>query len=686
MNIPAMRSLLALVCLPALQLPSAPEHPYAIVGASVLDVDAGVLRPDWTVLIEDERITAAGPRASTPIPAGTPVRNGAGLILAPGLFDTHIHFVDPDAFAPAMVANGVLFARDLGSETSSVLALREALRSGKRLGPELIVTGAIVDGDPAVWPFSAACADADAARKAVAKLADAGVDQIKVYSRLSPEAFHAAVAEAKARGLIVGGHVPDSVSLGDALAAGMDFSEHLMGWERLLGRLAGAAQDEFARGDNQEIGYWRLRESVPAEDLRAAYALAAQAGTYFAPTLVVMEGVAGYADPDAAEKDPRMAFIGSAYRAFWRNAGYSRAAPYYASALPHQKALVKDMHNAGVTLVCGTDLANPLVFPGFSLHREMELFQECGIAPADVIRCATVNAARLCGVENRLGRVRADTTASLVLLRANPLLDVRNYAQIEAVVLRGRWFDRAALDGLLTQAREAAEQAVPYTGEDEPEMASEIPGEPIHRGRYQFTFADSPVGFEEFLWTQDAEGWHLQARLEVAGGFAAPARITVHYGLDRNLLSATWRRPDGTETATYRVESGKLFVRGGAAGEEQEIEIVLDGAAFGPDAFSADLFALPALGLQAEGEVSGRIFGFGAESWKPVESSRLIRRDPDKEVEWGGKMVTVSVYSGEYTTNGQKMKTRTWVGPNGLPLKSAFSFPFGKFEAKLRAP
>ncbi len=669
-----------------LQLPPAPDQPYAIVGVAVLDVEAGVLRPDWTLLIEGERIGVAGPRATTPIPAGTPVRAGAGLIVAPGLFDTHVHFVDPDAFAPAMVANGVLFVRDLGSETNSVLALREALRSGERLGPELIATGAIVDGDPAVWPFSEASADAVAARAAVARLAAAGVDQIKVYSRLSPEAFHAAVAEAKARGLKVGGHVPDSVSLDDALAAGMDFSEHLMGWERLLGRLAGAAQDEFAHGDFKEYGYWALRGQVPAEDLRAAYARAKQAGTYFAPTLVVMEGVAGYGDPDTAEKDPRMAFIGPAYRAFWRNAGYSRAAPSFASALPHQKALVKELHDAGVTLVCGTDLANPSVFPGFSLHREMELFQECGIAPADVIRCATVNAARLCGVENRLGRVRADATASLVLLRANPLQDVRNYAQIEAVVLRGRWLDRAALDGLLEQAREAAAQAVPYTGEEEPEMASEIPGEPVHRGRYQFTFWDSAAGFEEFLWTKDAEGWHLQARLEVAGGFAKPARITAHYGPDRNLLSATWRRPDGGETATYRVEGGKVLVRGGAAGAEEEIEIVLDGAAFGPDVFSADLLSLPALGLQPGGEISGRAFGFGAESWKPAESSRVIRRDPDTKVEWGGKTLSVSVYSGEYTMDGQKIKTRTWVGPDGLTLKSAFIFEFGKFEARLAIP
>ncbi|MDA1259136.1 MAG: hypothetical protein O3A20_00790 [Planctomycetota bacterium] len=132
------------LALPA-QLPPVSENPYAIVGASVLDAEAGVV-----------------------------------------------------------------FARDLGSATEAALSMREALRNGSQLGPELIEVGAIIDGDPSVWPFSEACKDADAARAAVAKLADAGGDQIKLYSRLSPEAFHAAMDEARTRSLTVGGHVPDA--------------------------------------------------------------------------------------------------------------------------------------------------------------------------------------------------------------------------------------------------------------------------------------------------------------------------------------------------------------------------------------------------------------------------------------------------------------------------------------------
>ncbi len=664
----------------AFQLPP-PEQPYAIVGVSVLDTEGGVLRADWTVFIEGERVVAAGPRSTTAIPAGVKVIPAAGRILAPGLFDSHVHFTEAAVQGRALIANGVIFVRDLGSETTGALALRESLRSGAALGPELIVVGAIIDGDPPVWPFSEACKDAASARAAVAKLADAGVDQIKLYSRLSPEAFHGAMEEARARGLTVGGHVPDAVSLDEALAAGFQFSEHLMGWERLIGKLAGAAPDEIARGDSREMAYYALREKAPAAELAAAYARAAASGCFFAPTLVVLEGVAGYTDPDAVEKEPLMEYIFPYMRSFWRNTGYQRAAPFFKLALPHQRALVKDLHDAGVTLVCGTDLANPRVYPGFSLHREMELFQECGIAPADVIRSATIIPARLCGVSDRLGSIHVGATASFVLLSANPLEDVRNYSKIEAVALRGRWFDRTELDGLLQAARETASGTDAAALATQAELAQSVPGEIVHRGRYSFSFSGNPAGHEDYLWTQDGEEWHLQLRLIPTGGFTRPCEITAFYGADLRLKSATWKRPDGSETATYRVENGHLFARGGAPGAETEIELVLDGSFFSPDGFAADWFNYRALTLNPGDALEDRVFGFGMDSWKPVESSRKLKRDPDAEVPWQGAKVTASVYSADYVVNGQAMKARTWLAPDGLSIKTIFSFSFGKFEA-----
>jgi len=118
--------------------------------------------------------------------------------------------------------------------------------------------------------------------------------------------------------------------------------------------------------------------------------------------------------------------------------------------------LVTMLHETGISLMVGTDLSVPGIIPGFSVHQEMELWQEAGIPAADVLRSATLVPAQFVGVEDRLGTIEEGKTASMVLLRANPLEDIANASEIEGVFLRGEYFDRSALDGLLDKARGAA--------------------------------------------------------------------------------------------------------------------------------------------------------------------------------------------------------------------------------------
>jgi len=116
--------------------------------------------------------------------------------------------------------------------------------------------------------------------------------------------------------------------------------------------------------------------------------------------------------------------------------------------------MVRQLNEAGVPLMAGTDLSVPGVVPGFSLHDELAIWQEAGIPAADVLRSATVVPARFMGLGDRLGSLAEGKTASMVLLRANPLEDIGNARDIEAVFLRGRYFDRDALDRLLEETRE----------------------------------------------------------------------------------------------------------------------------------------------------------------------------------------------------------------------------------------
>jgi adenine deaminase len=123
--------------------------------------------------------------------------------------------------------------------------------------------------------------------------------------------------------------------------------------------------------------------------------------------------------------------------------------------------MVRGMNVAGVPLMVGTDLSVPGVIPGFSVHEEMAIWQEAGIPAADVLRGATLIPAQFMGLGDRLGSIEEGKTASMLLVRANPLEDIRNAQQIEGVFLRGQYFNRQEIDRLLEEAKELAHKANP---------------------------------------------------------------------------------------------------------------------------------------------------------------------------------------------------------------------------------
>jgi hypothetical protein len=118
--------------------------------------------------------------------------------------------------------------------------------------------------------------------------------------------------------------------------------------------------------------------------------------------------------------------------------------------------MVSELNRAGVPLMVGTDLITPGIIPGYAVHEEMAIWQEAGIPPANVLRSATLVPAQFMGLDNRLGTVAEGKSASLVLLRANPLEDIRNAQLIEAVFLRGQYYSRDDLNQLLGEAKELA--------------------------------------------------------------------------------------------------------------------------------------------------------------------------------------------------------------------------------------
>ena len=116
-----------------------------------------------------------------------------------------------------------------------------------------------------------------------------------------------------------------------------------------------------------------------------------------------------------------------------------------------QLEIVRLLHQEGVRFLAGTDLSNPYIYPGFSLHDELEAFVAAGFTPAEALRTATLNPAIYFSATDTLGSIAAGKRADLVLLDANPLEDIRNTTKIAAVVLRGKLYDSKALQKILKE-------------------------------------------------------------------------------------------------------------------------------------------------------------------------------------------------------------------------------------------
>lgn len=428
---------------------------YAITDITVIDVEKGIAVPRQSILVVNDRIEKVGGMGEIMIPQEATIIHGQGLYLIPGLVDAHVHFLDAPIFGRVLIANGVLLVRDMGMPNEFILPLRDDLNQGKILGPEMLSTGFILDGDPPLIPqISLGINTPEEGRSLVRQQAEVGVDMVKVYSILERDVFLAILDEAGKHGLKVVGHVPDSIYIEDAAAAGLDSAEHWFGFEKIVSKLLGEPVNLTYAGMGSQVKYFERLDEVDALALRDVYQRLRLSGLTVVPTVVTFMN---FPDLNTIEtgNGPGMEYISEDLLAIWRSqwAAQSEIPDIY---WENWAKMVKEMNTAGIPLMVGTDLMVPGIIPGFAVHEEMQIWQEAGILPADILRSATTVPVTFMGLGDRLGSISEGKVASMVLIRANPLDDIRNTQQIESLFLRGQYFGREDLDRLLEEAKELA--------------------------------------------------------------------------------------------------------------------------------------------------------------------------------------------------------------------------------------
>jgi hypothetical protein len=447
----------------------------ALTHVAVVNVADGSVKPDMTVLVRGSRIRAVGPTTTVSVPEAAVVVNAAGKFLVPGLWDMHVHSAARVAWHfPLMVAHGVTGVRNMHTTADTALELtrsvKRRLATGELIGPRFLANGPIVDGDPSVWEGAVLVRTPAEARAVVDSLAARGADFIKVYDNLSRDAYFAIADQARRRDIPMVGHVPFRIRPEEAARAGQRTDEHASGLSfgcstradsiragsvRLAGRASSMSfVESLVAGFRLERALYDTRDPSRCAATIDAYR---RNGVAVVPTLVIARNP-NY--PELVLSDTAsMRFIPEALRREWEGLAGPGVGdtlrPLLRPTMRPRLENVKQLNAAGVLILAGTDLGNPLLVPGVSLHQELELLVEAGLTPLEALRSATLNPARFLAATDSLGTIESGKLADLVLIEANPLENIANTRKIAAVVLDGRYFDRRALDDLL--ARTAAE-------------------------------------------------------------------------------------------------------------------------------------------------------------------------------------------------------------------------------------
>jgi imidazolonepropionase-like amidohydrolase len=445
----------------------------AFTRVAVIDVTGGPTRNDMTVVTDQDRIVAVGPTSSLKPPAGARVVDGRGKFLIPGLWDMHVHTVFGDwlprnerVVLPLFVANGVTGVRDMGGDLPVLKEWRSAIAAHRLLGPRMIIAGPMLDGAEPRFPSSVPVRTAEDARRIVDELKADGVDFIKIQSLVPRDGYFAAAEEARRQHIPFVGHVPDVVRASEAAEAGQKSIEHFTG----IFEGASTEEDKLITGPR---GLGVNVRTFDAERARRVIAIMAEHQTWQVPTLVWERGQ-WLVDAIDRTHDPLAKYAPRSWKdKTWPMFVREIMEGMDTDPLPVRERFVQmelemtlAMFRAGVPFMAGTDTAAGVhVFPGFSLHEELELFVQAGLTPLEALQTATINPARFLGRTADMGDVAVGKVADLVLLDADPLTDIRHTRRIQGVLLAGRYYDRAALDRMLGDVeRAAAQEPLPPAG------------------------------------------------------------------------------------------------------------------------------------------------------------------------------------------------------------------------------
>jgi len=334
-----------------------------------------------------------------------------------------------------------------GSEAH--LEYRRRVAAGELVGPRIFTTTNLVDGPKPVWPSSIPISDSAGVDELVTKFVRDGYDQIKIYNELPRDVYAALLDAAAKSGIRVVGHVPFSVGIDAALAAGQYSIEHQRGYD-----YDGVRPQALIRNGGRNAERFSSWQRMSDDRMRDLVRKTVAAGTWNCPTLVVDDMMWDTEGRAKLARHELIRFLHPEVRSTILKNALDSMFPREANealreSFPQRYKMLKMLSDARAGLLIGTDTMVPYLLPGFTPIDEIQHFVKAGLTPYQALRAATIDPARFLGIDGDSGTIGVGKRADLILIDANPLEDPSSLWRLQGVVLDGRWLSDEELHGML---------------------------------------------------------------------------------------------------------------------------------------------------------------------------------------------------------------------------------------------
>ncbi|MBL7851883.1 MAG: amidohydrolase family protein [Cyclobacteriaceae bacterium] len=421
------------------QLTHRNEISVAFTHVNVFDSKSGKVLADQTVVVEGGKITQVGKAKSVKIPAGAREVAGQGKMLMPGLWDNHAHY----GMAQGLyhLAGGVTNIKDMANELN-LPDMRKKVDTDILLGPDISVMSGFIDfAGPYAGPTGKIVKTLEEGMAAVNYYADNGYQQIKLYSSIPVEWVKPLAAEAHRRGLKVVGHIPSFMTAERAVNDGYDEIIHM---NMIMLNFMGDTVDTRSMGRFIKVAERARNINVNGPEVKRFVKLLKDKKVVVDPTMAIFESMfTNEPGKLAAGYETTLNMLPPEFRRSLYTGGLPTMKGHeaeYKQSFDNMLKMLKVLHANGIPFLPGTD-----DFPGFALHRELELYAKAGVPNKEVLQKATIQSARVAGKEGELGSVEVGKKANLILVEGNPVKNISDIRKVEFTMKGGHLYDAKSL-------------------------------------------------------------------------------------------------------------------------------------------------------------------------------------------------------------------------------------------------